>query len=436
MSCRYLPDGKGILLLTDKGGNEAEESEEEALYYYEIGQNLATKIDSGVGPYFDVSPDGKNVYYVVERKTDDSTSYLAQKYEVGKGVTTAYSTPTEIGFPRITPDGKSLLFTTEKGMYLYDQTDQTSRSLLAFTGKKSFFWPTWVDPKTLLYVKTVEGDNKDFVGTLQMLDVETSKTQTLAPDVHAFFPLSLSPDKKQVAFTQMARDAQGNLYDDDTPYSVQIAIIDLASGKEVRRIKRLPIVCAPTFSPDGKRLAFTDSMEDDDRFIQILNLETNKTAVLWGNSPRWNSEPGRLFTKGYECFHENDPKGALESWNALLTQYPTSTTLCKQAGEGILLIRLDEKSPNFNLDAALEAFAQGGNRPLPDSMRDLLWRPEDRLAVDPKDDLIQTYGTSESQKTFGFPTDQARDLRGLWVRCGQKRLYVGWTTNRNGIWTD
>jgi Tol biopolymer transport system component len=424
VSCHYLPDGKGILLLTDKGGKDGGESEEESLYFYEVSQNLATRIDSGVGPYLDVTPDGKNVYYVVERETDGVKNYLVQKYEVGKGVTTAYTTPVEIAFPRIVPDGKNLLFSTEKGLYLYDQEKQTSRSLVAVTGKKAFYWPTWVDQKTLLYVKVPEEDNKDFVGTLEILDVETSKTQTLAPDAHAFFPLSLSPDKKQVAFTQMARDAQGNLYDDDTPYSAQIAIIDLASGKEIRRIKRLPVVCAPAFSPDGKRLAFTDSMEDDDRFIQILNLETNKTAVLWGNSPRWNSEPGRLFTKGYECFHENDPKGALESWNALLTQYPTSTTLCKQAGEGILLIRLDEKSPYFNLDAALEAFARGGSRPLPDSMRDLLWRAEDRLAVDPKDDLIQTYGTSESQKTFGFPTDQARDLRALWVRCGQKRLYV------------
>ncbi len=417
VSCHYLPDGKGILLLTDKGGKDGGESEEESLYFYEESQDLATRIDSGVGPYLDVTPDGKNVYYVAKRETDGKENSLVQRYEVGKGSTTVYTTPVEIAFPRIAPDGKNLLFSTEKGLYLYNQEAQTSRSLVAVTGKKAFYWPTWVDQKTLLYVKLVEGDNKDFVGTLQMLDVETSKTQTLAPDAHAFFPLSLSPDKKTIAFTQMARDAKGEIHD-DAPYSAQIALIELASGKEVRRVKRLPIVCAPAFSPDGKRLAFTNSMEGDDRFVQILDLESDKTTVLW------NDEAERLFAKGYESFYGNDPKGALESWNALIAQYPTSTTLCKIAGLGILQIRLDEKSPYFDLDAASEAFVQGGNRNFSDSMRSLFWRAEDRLAVDPKDDLIQTYGTSESQKTFGFPTDQARDLRALWVRCGQKRLYV------------
>jgi len=418
MSCHYLPDGKNILLLTDKGGKDGGESEAESLYLYEGSSDRATRIDSDVAPYLDVTADGKNVYYVVAREKEGKKTWLVQNYEVGKGVTTACTTSEEIAFPRITPDGKNLLFSTEKGFSLYDQATQTSRSLMVTTGKKSFFWPTWIDKKTLLYVKTVEGNDKEFVGTLQMLDVETSKTQTLAPDAHAFFPLSLSPDKKTVAVTQMVRDAKGEIHD-DTPYSAQIALIDLASGKEVRRIKRLPVVCAPAFSPDGKRLAFCDTQDADKRtVVQILDLESGKTSVLW------NSKAGLLFAKGYESFYGNDPKGALDSWNALLTQYPTSTTLCEIASAGLLQIRLDEKSPYYDLDAALEAFVQGGSRTLPDSLRDLFWRSEDRLAVDPKDDLIQTYGTSESQKTFGFPTDQARDLRGLWARCGQKRLYV------------
>lgn len=418
MSCHYLPDGKNILLLTDKGGKDGGESEAESLYLYDGSANRATRIDSDVAPYLDVTADGKNVYYVVAREKEGKKTWLVQNYEVGKGVTTACTTSEEIAFPRITPDGKNLLFSTEKGFSLYDQATQTSRSLMVSTGKKAFYWPTWVDQKTLLYVKTVEDNDKEFVGTLQTLDVETSKTQTLAADVHAFFPLSVSPDKKKVAVTEIMRDAQGKICDENTPYFAQIALLDLTSGKEIQRVKRLPCACAPAFSPDGKRLAFCDTQDAEKKIVQILDLESGKTTVLW------DSKAGQLFAKGYESFYGNDPKGALDSWNALLAQYPTSTTLCEIASAGLLQIRLDEKSPYYDLDAAIEAFVQGGGRTLPDSMRDLFWRPEDRLAVDPKDDLIQTYGTSESQKTFGFPTDQARDLRGLWARCGQKRLYV------------
>ncbi|MFH1741398.1 MAG: hypothetical protein ABIH23_20530, partial [bacterium] len=56
--------------------------------------------------------------------------------------------------------------------------------------------------------------------------------------------------------------------------------------------------------------------------------------------------------------------------------------------------------------------------------RPLIWREQDKIATDPAEDWIQTYGTEDSEKEFEFKTDLARDLLGVWVRCGTERLYI------------
>ena len=71
-----------------------------------------------------------------------------------------------------------------------------------------------------------------------------------------------------------------------------------------------------------------------------------------------------------------------------------------------------------------KAFEVLGSTSLKDQMEKLFWRPADKLATDPPEDWIQRYGTEESEEEFKFNTDLTRDLRGLWVRGGKKRVYI------------
>ena len=80
--------------------------------------------------------------------------------------------------------------------------------------------------------------------------------------------------------------------------------------------------------------------------------------------------------------------------------------------------------PQPDLDAAYQNWQKISDNKLRDQIRPLFWREEDRVATDPAEDWIQTYGTEAAQKEFKFNTDLTRDLRALWVRCGKERLYL------------
>lgn len=240
-------------------------------------------------------------------------------------------------------------------------------------------------------------------------------------NVYGYLPLSLSPDGKSVAVT-ISPDSKGK--------TAQVAIVDVKTGEkkiltgEAFASSERPDVLVTrgagfaVFSPDGKQIAYLSPPDVDNEaaMVRILNLETGRKITVWRN------EEERLFSVAESLTDSGNAHQALATYRDLLTRFP-QTRLAEEAC--YRMMRLYPESPLADLDKAFEMLEKiKENHGLVEQVAPLFWREQDRLATDPPEDWIQTYGTEASRKAFEFNTDLTRDLRALWVRWGKERLYV------------
>jgi len=407
-SCRYLPSGKQILVVTGQG----RDNDVCKHYLLDVRTGLCDRIASDTLLYFDVSSDGNRILYMKTDKEKHRTRLL--EYTRRSGERTLLSSKAELAFPSMDPAGKRILYSGEnQGLCLLDSDKGTTRSLLAGE-KRVYYWPRWMDGRTVLYVTKLEGQKPDMVGELQAYSLEDKTTRTLCSNVYFMYsPLSFSPDRKSVVVIA-ARVGAGEKIDENEGKIWQIAAVNIATG-EVTWLTNSPFgTLAPVWSPEGKRIAYLNAAVEGG-VLEVLDLETKKTTFTWRN------EEEKLLAAAESAAQSGDSAKALAGWKELTERFPNS-----KMGDApqyqIAVACLDQ--PQQDLDAAYQAWRKIGSKHLRDQIRPLFWREEDRVATDPAEDWIQTYGTEAAQTEFKFNTDLTRDLRALWVRCGKERLYV------------
>jgi len=407
-SCRYLPSGKQILVVTGKGRDNDVCSH----YLLDVPTGLCDRIASDTLLYFDVSSDGNRILYMKTDKEKHRTRLL--EYTRGSGERTLLSSKAELAFPSLDPAGKRVLYSGEnQGLCLLDSDKGTTRSLLAGE-KRAYYWPRWMDEKTALYVTKLEDQKPDMVGELQAYSLEDKTTRTLCSNVYFMYsPLSFSPDRKSVVVIA-ARVGAGEKIDENEGKIWQIAAVNIATG-EVTWLTNSPFgALAPVWSPDGKRVAYL-SAAIEGGVLNVVNLETRKTTFTW------RSEDEKLFANAESAAEAGDSTRTLTGCSELIQRFPQSK-MCDAARYRMTLTYLGQ--PQQDLDAAYQNWQKISDNKLRDQIRPLFWREEDRVATDPAEDWIQTYGTEAAQTEFKFNTDLTRDLRALWVRCGKERLYL------------
>jgi len=429
---RYLPSGSTILL----GIGDFDDAELWTLN--PKGRSQARRIATDVSPYYGLSQDGRYLYYVKERekskeneeedkaegteereedeenqedkaseqneKDNSNGRYRIVEYDLKEHTEAViFSTDFEIAFP--TPDSSRsrFLLSGESGLLLFDKNTRASRVLYAGAAKEfdwRIWWPTWVDDESIVWAVVREEDG---MGELVHYSLAGGTTKVLSDHVYGFYPLSLSPDGKSVAVTYWPDLEEENL---------QVALVDIATGKREMLTNEPFSAGFAAFSPDGTRLAYMTPpvIENDPAAVRILDIATGRKSGVWRN------EQERLLAAAQSIADGGDVLQALAAYRNLLDRFPETPFEDLVRYE---IVRLNLDPAIMDVDKAFEAWESKGPST---GIEKLFWRPEDKLATDPPEDWIQKYGTEESEKEFKFNTDLTRDLRGLWVRGGKKRV--------------
>lgn len=149
--------------------------------------------------------------------------------------------------PSISPDGKTLAFIRFKELMLLDLPSRSIKKVNP-EGLAGIAHPSWSpDGKKLTFSASHSEPFHDVGGGVHLIvmDLETFRWECLTPDFDFNTRPSWSPDGKKLAFTKSSKGA------------ASICIYDLQS----KRMKRITSQWgrSPAWSPDGKTIAFISS---------------------------------------------------------------------------------------------------------------------------------------------------------------------------------
>lgn len=223
--------------------------------------------------------------------------------------------------PSISYDGKFLAYVRSDGNLYYSNIDGSGEKQLTNTANVHFD-PTfgsalaWAQDGKEIYFKTTNGIEKINLGSPLISSVIIAGSDVSSP--------SLSPDGNKIVYEKSD--------------GIYIANIDGSDGK------RLSSGSGATFSPDGTKIAFSDtSSETGDNEIYVMNVDgsdiTNltgpmSTASLHNHNiyPSWSSDGN------YIAFHSDnvaDPSTSGDIWSVEVSYGSTGVAL--HSGNNIIL---------------------------------------------------------------------------------------------------
>ena len=172
----------------------------------------------------------------------------------------------------ISPDGSVVASLTNLdgpnwSLGLLDTTDWHRTEIFEF--HSSFPTLSWSpDGRSLAFGATPEGKETSFNSSeLFLLDVQTLQTQQLTDNDYRDDSPSFSPDGKQLAYTSSA-DGFNRLY-----------VLDIATQTS-RRVTDQSFGYVPVWSPDGKQIAFSSNHEEFHNQVYVINADgTNLRRV-------------------------------------------------------------------------------------------------------------------------------------------------------------
>lgn len=440
--CRYLGTSNKALLIS--GGDNP------TLYLLDVKSGLCELVESGVEIGTHISPDGKRIYYV--KHNGETDQYVLLEYRNGKK-TPVFSMKEEFFSPSISPDGKRVLYSTEHSLCLYDRDKKTS-TILAAHEDRTFYSPKWVGNWSVAYLLWHEGD--DEIASLfhlllsQKADAPKAEPYMLLDFVYPMIPFTVTSYTHEVRramedgttaqfiSTQPVVIVSARRPDDtgDSPH-FQATMVSAVTDRVLWQSSVPLAVLSPALSPDGKRLAYL-GVFGEYMGLEVMDLkpglfELSEKQKLTGkevfdlSGPRtlaWRNEPERLLSEAVRLEQAGEMELALKALRGIHEEYPDSDERdAAYLFEALWL--LEAKPPDLDgvyelMDKADVSYMDH----LPINLEEKLWCAEDRVAIDPGEDWLQTYGTEASSKEFKYNTDLTRDLRGLWMRASEKYLYL------------
>lgn len=219
--------------------------------------------------------------------------------------------------PSLSPDGTRLVFMSEKGLFSFDlyladaRTGRILRTLASSNADPHFDALRFIDSSgawswdgsLLAYVVFAGGDNQLVVADAQSGRI---RRQIRVRELGAMQGPSWSPDNKKLVFSG-TRNGITDLY-----------LYDLDTGTTTRLTDDWYADFQPTFSPDGKTVAFiTDRSEFTDRErltyakfqLGLLDLESGKIRTLSLFGPRVKHINPQFSPDGKDIYFLSDPDG-------------------------------------------------------------------------------------------------------------------------------
>lgn len=410
-ACRWTPKGDRAVVLFENGDDDGE------IFLFDPsreGSGNCKWVDGQCSPFFDVAPDG-SVYYAKEKKKDSESTYELWRFRGGKSGK-VWTAQEELGFVRVAPKGERMLFTVDDKLCMLNIDDLSTRTLIDRSEVRSkdngIFWPVWLDNDRFIYTEQIDGVS----GNLCLYDFDGATTRSLAWGASIIDAPSVAPDGKTVAVTSCGRKP-GEEADSDLPG--QIYFVDIATGKKEKVTSEDFGAGTPSLSPDGKRLAYLTGIPgaDDKELSPMLcvrDLETGRDTFTW------RSEPERLYATALTLKRGGQLVEAMAMLKDLAARFE-ETPFHMASQWQMLKLYLD--GPLEDIDEAYAIYTVLDVDTDDMFLCNLFWRETDRIATDPAGDLITTYATEASNEKW-TDSDAARDLTGLWVRVGEKRVYI------------
>ena len=406
-ACRYLPSGDKIVVATcgEKGHS--------ALHFVNAEGGGCREVARAMSPHFDVSKDGKRIYFLVEQELEQADgkkkrNVAIYKYEEGMEPCPIVTDLEDADFPRADTTGSRFLFSAGKSLILFDIGSGQRHELVAV--EEAVHWPCWVNDDTVIYLVMREDSSDSLLGDLCILSFSDGAPRVLASNVCARWAPVLHPKGGSVVVTKLRPGAPGEI-DDNGPGSHQAASVDLVTG-ETTWLTDAPFgAVSAAYSPDSRRLAYFTAMG----ILEVLDLATGHRRLAWRN------EQEHLYAIADSLEQGGDVFEAANTWRELIARFPDWDDR-KVAYYRLALLYLDSRIAD--LDKAFSAWREINEQDLEPQIESRFWREQDRVTTDPAEDWIQTYGTPASKKELKFDSDSVRDLRNLWVRSSKEWLFV------------
>ena len=248
-----------------------------------------------------VSPDGKHIAFTSNRGGTDDLFVIAAD---GTGERQLTHTPEEESFPQWTADSKQILFSVltndTSHLYAIDMDGRNQREIASVPGRTPMLSP---NGRRLVYTAGTWRATRLMVSTL-----DGSKAQQITDGSSIAWNNHWSPDGKRIAFTGR-----------NTPNGVLAVYVMNADGSERRQVTHIAPEEGgaqwPVWSPDGRQLAIqVDSLKAHTAHIWIVDIAMGAARKLAAHDQPYLDETPSWFPDGKRIAFQSDRTGRMEIW--------------------------------------------------------------------------------------------------------------------------